>query len=56
MKTLAIFGAIAGSYAGSCLPLLWGGSVLSISSIFFSAIGGFAGIWVGYKIAVRIGL
>ena len=51
LKTLVIIGAIAGSYAGSCVPLLWGGSLLSMSSIFFGAIGGLAGIFAVYKLA-----
>lgn len=53
MKKLVMFGMLVGSSLGSYLPVLWGGSLFSLSSIFWGAIGGFAGIWVGYKIAVR---
>lgn len=56
MKTLVIFGAIAGSYAGSYLPALWSGSMFSITSLFLGAVGGFIGIWIGYKIAMRMDL
>ena len=47
---------IIGSSIGGYLPLLWGGSVLSMSSIFLSAVGGFLGIWLGYKTGISIGL
>lgn len=56
MKT-SIFGfMIAGTYIGSYLPLLWGGSVFSMTSILLSGVGGLAGIWFGYKFSIRIGL
>jgi len=47
-------GLFLGSLAGGYVPLLWGGSVFSFSSIIFSAIGAFAGIWLGFKIAQRL--
>jgi hypothetical protein len=53
-KTFVIIGAIAGSYAGSAVPILWGDSFLSMASVFFSAIGGFLGIYFAYKIATRL--
>jgi hypothetical protein len=43
---------IVGSTIGSFVPLLWGDSLLSFSSIIFTAIGGFAGIYIGYKMTV----
>jgi len=42
-----------GLYAGSYVPALWGGSLFSMSSIFLGAVGGFIGIWAGYKIGSR---
>ena len=39
-----------GTMLGAYLPLLWGDTAFSISSVFFSGIGGFMGIWLGYKI------
>lgn len=56
MKTLIIFGMIFGSYAGSYLPALWGGSVFSMTSIAFSGLGGIVGIWAGYRLAQQIGV
>jgi hypothetical protein len=52
-KKLIILGMVLGSYAGSYIPAIWGGSLFSLSSILFGAAGGFAGIWVGYKLARR---
>ncbi len=51
MKKFVMIGMIMGSFIGSYIPLIWGGSILSMTSIFFSALGGFLGIWAGYKIA-----
>lgn len=53
-KTFIMTGLIVGSIAGGYVPLLWGGSVFSLSSIFLSAIGAFAGIWLGFKISQRL--
>ena len=39
-----------GSVVGAYIPLLWGSSAFSMSSVIFSAVGGFAGIWVGFKL------
>jgi len=54
MKTFIMTGMVLGSLAGGYAPMLWGGSVFSMSSILLSAVGGFAGIWAGYKIASRL--
>ncbi len=35
-----------GAFAGGYLPLIWGGSTFSFSSIFLSAIGGILGIYI----------
>ncbi len=43
-------GMVVGSTAGSFIPALWGGSLLSLSSIFFSGVGAIAGVWAMYKI------
>jgi hypothetical protein len=55
-KTFITTGLIVGSLAGGYVPVLWGGSVFSISSLLFSALGALAGIWVGFKIARRLDL
>lgn len=39
-----------GSSVGSYLPVLWGGSFLSFSSVLGSGIGGLVGLFVGIKI------
>lgn len=56
MKTLVIFGMLAGSTAGSYAPMIWGGDLLSMSSILFGGIGGLLGIWAGYHLAQRLGV
>ena len=49
-KTLVWIGMIAGSAIGGYLPLLWGGHLLSFSSLVLSTLGGMAGIWLGYRL------
>jgi len=44
---------LAGSYAGSYLPMLWGDSAFSMASLFFGTVGGFLGIWIAYNISVK---
>lgn len=44
-------GLFVGSTVGGFIPLLWGGSALSLSSVFFSAAGGVLGIWLGYRMS-----
>jgi hypothetical protein len=39
-----------GGAVGAYIPLLWGGSVFSFSSVIFSGLGGIGGIWLGYKL------
>jgi hypothetical protein len=43
----AVFGLSAGGY----LPVLWGASAFSLSSILFSVVGGIAGVWVGVRLS-----
>ncbi len=50
MKSMIWIGMGIGSFVGSYIPLLWGAGYFSFSSVVFTAIGGFFGIWVGYKI------
>ncbi|CAN5143681.1 hypothetical protein BH09PAT2_BH09PAT2_08230 [soil metagenome] len=49
-KTIVMLAFTIGSTAGGYLPVLWGDSLFSISSIICTAIGGIAGVYVGYKI------
>ncbi|NNM83776.1 hypothetical protein HKL94_00970 [Candidatus Parcubacteria bacterium] len=49
-RSLVWLGLAVGSTVGGFIPELWGGNLLSFSSIVLTAVGGIAGIWVGYKI------
>jgi hypothetical protein len=42
--------AIIGGGVGGYLPLLWGGSLFSFSSLIFNTLGAVLGIWVGFKL------
>lgn len=42
---------LVGSSIGGFIPNLWGASFLSFSSVLLTAIGGFAGIWLGFKMS-----
>ena len=46
-----MLGMVIGSFAGSYIPVIWGDSAFSMSSLFFGALGGIIGIWAGYKVA-----
>ncbi len=39
-----------GSTVGGFIPELWGGGYLSFSSVILTAVGGFAGIWLGFRL------
>jgi predicted MFS family arabinose efflux permease len=42
-------GVIVGSTIGGFVPSLWHASVLSVSGVVFSTIGGLAGIWAARR-------
>jgi hypothetical protein len=44
-------GVLIGSTVGGFIPDLWGAGVLSYSGVLLSAIGGCAGLWLGYKMS-----
>lgn len=44
-----------GTTVGSYVPVLWGGSILSFTSIVFSVIGGILGILLGYQVSKYLG-
>jgi uncharacterized membrane protein YoaK (UPF0700 family) len=51
METKLIWlGMFVGSTIGGFVPMLWGDGALSLSSVFFSAVGGVLGIWLGYRL------
>ena len=43
--------ATFGMFVGGYVPLLWGASAFSVTSLVFGAAGGAAGVWLGAKIA-----
>lgn len=49
-KTIIMIGLAIGSTVGGIIPLLWGDSAFSFTSIVLSGVGGVIGIWIGYKI------
>ncbi len=49
-KKLIWGGMIIGSVIGGYIPVMWGGSEISFSSVILTAVGGFLGIWVGFKL------
>jgi hypothetical protein len=51
-KQIILFTTIVGSTIGSFIPLIWGDSFLSLSSVIFTGLGGFLGIYIGYKMTV----
>jgi hypothetical protein len=53
-KIFIMTGLFLGSIVGGYLPLLWGGSVFSLSSIFLSGVGALVGIWFGFKVSQRL--
>ncbi len=54
-KLIISIGAFVGSTIGGYIPLIWGGSLLSVTSIFLGMIGGILGIVIGYVISKRMG-
>jgi hypothetical protein len=44
-------GIFIGSTIGGVIPELWGASAFSYSSVLFSSIGAFAGLWIGSETA-----
>ncbi len=50
-KQIVYLSAMIGATVGSFIPALWGADAFSLSSILFSIVLGFFGIWIGYRIA-----
>ncbi|MDD4989234.1 MAG: hypothetical protein PHV42_02310 [Candidatus Pacebacteria bacterium] len=50
-KRIILLFALVGSSLASALPLLWGGSELSFSSVLLGGVGGILGIWIGFRIS-----
>lgn len=48
---LVWLGVFVGSLIGGYIPTIWGANFLSFSSIIWSSIGAFVGLYLGYKIS-----
>jgi hypothetical protein len=42
--------ATVGLFAGGYVPMLWGASSFSMTSLLASAVGGIAGVWAGVRL------
>jgi len=51
MQSRVWLGVLIGSTIGSFIPELWGGDVLSYTSVLLGGVGGFAGLWLAYKMS-----
>jgi hypothetical protein len=51
MRSVIGLCALVGSLVGGYVPALWGASSLSLVSLFFGALGGVAGIWLGVRLS-----
>ncbi len=51
MRSVIGLSIIVGSTIGGYLPVLWGASSFSITSLLFGALGGIAGVWVGVRLS-----
>ena len=50
-KTLIYIFMVVGSTIGGYIPMLWGDSLFSMTSIFLTALGGFSGIYIAFKLS-----
>ncbi|MCX6755972.1 MAG: hypothetical protein NTX85_01385 [Candidatus Nomurabacteria bacterium] len=50
-KKIILICTMVGSFLGSIIPELWGDSMMSMTSILLTAVGGALGIYIGYKIS-----
>lgn len=50
-KSVIFLFLFIGSTVGSYLPLMWGGSLFSLTSVLLSAVGGLLGIYVGLRVS-----
>ncbi len=42
-------GVLVGSTIGGMIPELWGEDAFSYTSLLFSGVGAFVGLWIGYR-------
>ncbi len=50
-KTIIWICLFIGSTIGGYIPSLWGEGFISMSSVLLTAVGGIAGIYIGYRIS-----
>jgi hypothetical protein len=50
-KKMIWIGIVVGSTLGGMIPSLWHASMFSLWGLFFSTLGGLAGIWLGWKLS-----
>ncbi len=50
-KTSIWIGMTIGTMLGGMIPSLWDAGLFSISGVLLSGLGGFIGIYVGYKMS-----
>jgi hypothetical protein len=51
MRSVIGLSVVVGSTIGGYLPVLWGSSSFSVTSLLFGALGGIAGVWVGVRLS-----
>nr|HEV8010400.1 hypothetical protein [Bradyrhizobium sp.] len=49
MRSSVWIGIFIGSTIGGIIPEIWGGDMLSYSGVLLSAVGGYAGLWLGSR-------
>jgi len=52
-RMIIYIGMFIGSSIGSVLPVIWGGSMLSLSSVMLSAVGGIVGVIISFEVIRR---
>jgi predicted MFS family arabinose efflux permease len=48
-KSLIYISMTVGSFIGGYIPSIWGADTFSLWGVFMTALGGFLGIYIGYK-------
>ncbi len=51
MQSRIWLGVLIGSTIGGLVPALWHADPFSYASVWLGGIGGFAGLWIGYKMS-----
>ena len=51
MRSVIGLCVLVGSTVGGYVPVLWGSSSFSVTSLLFGAVGGVVGVWVGIRLS-----